>query len=356
MDKNPLISKCLAVGIILLFVGTAVIPSIAQNSEKSSKSTSKGNWLYVGGSGPGNYTKIQDAIDNASDGDTVFVYHGIYSDYFPDNQACVYITKNINLIGENKYTTIINSSGIYTAVIIFAEYVNISGFTLQQGKINKSKVWMVDLEVIYYRAKDVKIFNNIITNTSRGVLTHQVSANIQIYNNIITNCYYGIDSEFDSPPLNIYNNTIANNEYGIYTEFSELTLVGNIITNNTFGIYMLNTQANFSVVTNEISHNKIGIEFISSKSTIKHNNFIQNEKDVNIKIEINIFILPLFLFYKQKWISNFYDDLNSTQPRIFLGNCVLYIFIPKFGNFDIVAFPYVEFDWHPAIKPYDIPG
>jgi hypothetical protein len=31
-----------------------------------------GNILYVGGSGPENYTRIQDAVDNASDGDTVF--------------------------------------------------------------------------------------------------------------------------------------------------------------------------------------------------------------------------------------------------------------------------------------------
>ena len=66
--------KCLAVGIILLFVGTCIIPAIAQESEKPSQSTSRGNWLYVGGSGPGNYSKIQDAINASSNGDTVFVY------------------------------------------------------------------------------------------------------------------------------------------------------------------------------------------------------------------------------------------------------------------------------------------
>jgi hypothetical protein len=30
--------------------------------------------LYVGGTGEGNYSRIQDAIDDAVDGDTVFVY------------------------------------------------------------------------------------------------------------------------------------------------------------------------------------------------------------------------------------------------------------------------------------------
>ena len=33
-----------------------------------------GTILYVGGDGPGNYTKIQDAIENATSGDTIFVY------------------------------------------------------------------------------------------------------------------------------------------------------------------------------------------------------------------------------------------------------------------------------------------
>ena len=64
-----MIRRWLAVGIILFFMGTCIIPAIAQNSEKPFL-PSRGSWLYVGGSGPGNYTKIQDAIDNTTDGDS----------------------------------------------------------------------------------------------------------------------------------------------------------------------------------------------------------------------------------------------------------------------------------------------
>ena len=35
---------------------------------------SRGDTLYVGGNGPGNYSTIQEAIDDASDGNTVYVY------------------------------------------------------------------------------------------------------------------------------------------------------------------------------------------------------------------------------------------------------------------------------------------
>jgi uncharacterized protein (UPF0333 family) len=58
--------KYLAVGIILLFVGVTIEPAIAQNTEKS-QPASRENWLYVGGSGSGNYSKIQDAINASSD-------------------------------------------------------------------------------------------------------------------------------------------------------------------------------------------------------------------------------------------------------------------------------------------------
>jgi hypothetical protein len=43
-----MIKKWLAIGVILLFLGACFIPAIAQDTEKQS---SRGDWLYVGGSG-----------------------------------------------------------------------------------------------------------------------------------------------------------------------------------------------------------------------------------------------------------------------------------------------------------------
>ena len=36
------------------------------------------NTLYVGGSNPGNYSTIQNAIDAANPGNTIYVYSGTY--------------------------------------------------------------------------------------------------------------------------------------------------------------------------------------------------------------------------------------------------------------------------------------
>ena len=68
--------------VILLCLGQV----IAKDVEKSAL-TLQGSWLYVGGSGPGNYTTIQEAIDNATDGDTVFVYNGSYFGHININKS-----------------------------------------------------------------------------------------------------------------------------------------------------------------------------------------------------------------------------------------------------------------------------
>ena len=75
--------KALVVGVIVLFIGVSIMPITGSLMIKKQVSTNnettcipgniRGNTLYVGGSGPGNYSSIQDAIYAASDGDTVFL-------------------------------------------------------------------------------------------------------------------------------------------------------------------------------------------------------------------------------------------------------------------------------------------
>jgi hypothetical protein len=132
MDKYALLKKGLTVGIIVLFVGTGIVPATAQNNEKSSLPTSRENWLYVGGSGPGNYTKIQDAIDNTSDDDTIIVYPGVYY----ENQ--IIINKALKIQGAGWATTIIDGShAILTSDglvrIIANGDVTFQGFTVRDA-------------------------------------------------------------------------------------------------------------------------------------------------------------------------------------------------------------------------------
>ena len=116
----------LVIGIIFLFVMMSFTSiSGIQIDENIIIASDKGNTLYVGGSGEGNYSSIQDAIDKASDGDTVFVFNGIYYENVRIMQ------KSINLIGEDKNLTIIDANySEYPILIVSSNNVRVSGFTL----------------------------------------------------------------------------------------------------------------------------------------------------------------------------------------------------------------------------------
>ena len=128
MNKKNQIKKNLVVGLIIFFIIIAVSFSVTGDLFKNQssyreissllKSCSNRNILHVGGSGSNNYSKIQDAISNASDGDEIFVYS--YSSPYYENLV---INKSIKLTGENRNTTKILGNGN-------GEVVYISSFIL----------------------------------------------------------------------------------------------------------------------------------------------------------------------------------------------------------------------------------
>jgi hypothetical protein len=182
--------KVIVVGIILLLVGTTIIPSSGQKIEKTSPMASRGHWLYVGGSGPGNYTKIQDAIDNASDGDTVFVY----DDSAPYKEH-INISKAISLVGENRKTTV-----TYGGIAITGDNITVKNLTVLNG--------------IGIFSNDITIQNVILPGVPGGdtaiYLYH--SSRTKILNSLVQGYLYGIDA-FQCQRLDVQGNNFIDNHY-----------------------------------------------------------------------------------------------------------------------------------------------
>jgi hypothetical protein len=307
---------------ILLILSTIIPVTGTTLSDKTSKPLTMGSILYVGGSGTNNYTKIQDAIENASDGDTVFVYSGIYCDYNADEWggAVAYINKSINLVGENKLTTIIN--GRYeghwhmSGLIVAADGVNISGFTIQN------------------------------CDGGHAAIQRCNCFNTTIYDNILKVNTYGI--EWSGGPLTLYNNIICNNYCGIlYDMGAEHSIFCNVIENNSIGIELILCIIDF--YHNIIKTNGVGIIVKNCLANIHENNFINNTKQANFSNSLNYF-LGLLVFGRRNWAYNYWSDWLVPLPKPIIGDCWYKIL---FTN-AVFSFSSLQFDWHPAQEPYDI--
>jgi parallel beta-helix repeat protein len=164
MKKRLLLNKCPAFGIILLFIGTCIIPTFAQNTEKSSVPASRGSWLYVGGSGPGNYSRINDALDNASNGDTIFVY----DDSAPYHEV-VSIDKSVTVQGENRETTVIESNASTSPINLYADGIVFMNFT----------IIAYESGIRLYYTNDTTVSScNILTRYGEGLIIAYSSRNI----------------------------------------------------------------------------------------------------------------------------------------------------------------------------------
>ena len=204
--KNSWYKKGIVFGIVILFIGMSITSSSGINLVKqSTKAILDGNILYVGGSGPGNYSTIQSAINAANHGDTVFVF----DDSSPYYEKPLVNTR-INLIGENKETTIIDGKKNGDVVMIRNSYINLSGFTIRNSGEYPKICAGVE---IFNGLKYVNIFDNIISNNYQGIDNYDNSY-INIYDNIFLTNSYGIDI-FYGKSCSIHNNIFIDNSHGI---------------------------------------------------------------------------------------------------------------------------------------------
>ncbi|UCG70380.1 MAG: right-handed parallel beta-helix repeat-containing protein, partial [Thermoplasmata archaeon] len=221
-----------------------------------------GATLYVNTTGSGGaYTKIQDAIDAANPGNTIFVYNGTYNEN-------IVVNKPINLTGENMDFTIIDGGENEDVVKITTNNVNITGFTVTRGR------WMGDdAGIELNNVQNCSIFNNnISSNRNYGIRLYYSNIN-NITDNIISfNDEDGIYLHF-SDNNEIKDNNISYNPYSIGLRFSNNnTIINNTIFNHLYGINVWESNWN-NISKNNVSFNKwYGIYFQESSWNIAINN------------------------------------------------------------------------------------
>jgi nitrous oxidase accessory protein NosD len=337
--QNTLFRKGIAFIVIFLFIGLS-ITSTGRVLERSSTLSSDGNTFYVGGSGLGNYTKIQDAIDNASDGDTVFVYNGKYIEN-------LMVDKSITLIGEDKKSTIVEGRGSNRVVTIRKSYVVISGFTIQNGEHG------IELD-----GSNSTISGNIITNIKTqftvtaldafGILIRGSDNNIT--GNIITHttCYFpycvAIGMYISGKNHDIKGNIIDKTR-GFIVFGMLVSKYGHIFDNNPNGN---------NIIRNTIRNTKGFLSYglsisLCENTTISKNNFLNNKRNAH-------FYNPLQYIKTNIWSKNYWNRPRII-PYIILGQRHLKTIDPDPIMIDdeiYISIPWLQFDRNPAQEPYDI--
>jgi parallel beta-helix repeat protein len=306
-EEKILIKRILTIGIIILFLSAFIIQSVAiYNSKNTAIPISSGKTLYVGGSGEGNYTKIQDAIDNTIEGDIIFVYDDS-SPYYERLQ----ISKSISIIGEDKNTTVIDGKNNGITIMINADF-----FTLSNFKIINNGLWAISL----YESHNNKIRNIIILDNG---ITLVSSNNNTINSNRIISCYgpnlYIVDCDY-----NIINNNVFSDGYsGIQLDKSNNNRISyNSISNNIWGFKLWDSLCNI----------------------IEKNNILNNEYDFE-----TFKIIDIRNFWKKNiWIGNYWNE-PKFFPKVIFG-----LGFYKIPNFIGIPLPLIAIDWCPAKEPYYI--
>jgi len=341
-----MMKKVIGIFVCMLLIGTVLPVAGAKFIERTIAPVPlDGNILYVGGSGTGNYSKIQDAINDSSNGDTVFVYDDS-SPYYENLE----VDKSITLKGENKETTVINGSGCEIVVNISSDNVILSGFTVQNNYVNDNASRAT---LIYIKSDYNIIANNIFKENehSRGIVGYFCNYT-SISNNYISVGSSGIYLHFANNNK-IFNNTIKYCRNGITLGVTSNNYIyGNVITNNNFsGISTIFISANNTITMNDISYNEaFGIMISHSHNDkITQNNFIKNRRNAyffHSQLLILLFTKNMGsnpFIPKILWDENYWDKWIGFGPKLILGRRGL------LGNT-----PWINLDRNPAQEPYDI--
>ena len=340
-----MIRKGLAVAVILLFIGMCVVPSTAvQEFKDVSTASFDGNTLYVDDdfneSTPGwnvtHFATINKARDKAIDGDTIFVYSGTYGRF--------HIRKSIQIIGENKYTTILDGKWNYNTISIETDNFLIKGFTIIKGKYGIS----------CQRRKDVVVSDMIFTNNDLGI-KHFWNTNVHLDNITFHNNNGKALDIWDAKNCTISHCTFEND--GIYhggfppSGSNSLFIRNNLFTNGStlgLGYLCVDSHGTTVVESNIFQNNNYAITTHTCKGVIiQKNNFINNTQHILLRKITQLILIPFYISYKQDWNNNYWDD-KGLELR--------YKIIGEWSNvyFQNLRFPIREFDWNPASEPYDI--
>ncbi len=252
----------------MMFKGKFVFPAFVFLILTALASVSAARTIYV----PDDYASIQQAVDSASDGDTIVVRDGTYYE-------SITVSRQLTIKSEKgPENCIVNGTGS-TVFTLKADGIRIEGFTITGGGEG------IFLE---YSNNNSISNNNISSNNWRGIYLYESNNNSISNNNISSNNDDGIYLKDSN------DNTIESNEFindGLFVRDSYRNEVRNNTVNGKPLVYLegesdeifhkagqviLINCLNITIMNSELTNTDVGIELWMSNKCSIYNNIISS--------------------------------------------------------------------------------
>ncbi|RLG29031.1 hypothetical protein DRO03_08280 [Methanosarcinales archaeon] len=208
--------------------------------------------------GGADFTKIQNAVSNASMGDTIYVAAGEYTENVDVNRQLTLIGEDVDMV------TVTAASASDHVFEVTADYVNVSGFMVTGATDSWKAGIYLGFYVDHYNISDKNASNNGL-----GIWLQRSN------NNTLTDNTANSNVDDDGNGVGIY----------VYDYSSDNTLTGNNASNNDFGILLQRSNDNTLTSNTALNNNGYdGIAIVFSSSNTLANNIVNSNNHTGIHL------------------------------------------------------------------------
>lgn len=267
----------------------------------------KSKTITVDDDGGENFTKIQDAINNANSGDTIIVYSGFYNER-------VVVDKQLIIIGMEKNEEglpVVEPVGNYDTIQLTVDECVIQGFRVK----NSSAYLKSGIKVL---SNNNTIKNNIISNTSFYGIELRSCFNNIVEDNYFLNNEWGLRLAF-SCDNTILGNYFEDNWNGILIHNSSCNLIyNNTLHNNYYSVAIMFNSNKNNVTGNTITESYYGIDIFSDPGSCEYNKIQDNIIENSISYAIRVYICDYNIIQ-----NNIINNSNSYGIRLYDSHRVI---------------------------------
>ncbi len=266
--------RALVAGVVLFLVSSAFqwMPLL---DDRPLIGATCGESMIVDPAGNGNYTSIQAAIDNASAGDTIYIWNGTYNE-------CVVVDKTLTIIGNYTWNTSIDGGKTGHVMEIRADWVNVTGLTLYNSATSGG--FWGDSGIHVTDAGNISIDH--VRSTSNGVGISIINSRDVRVNDSLCSLNLGAGIYILNGSRNtIYNNTLTQCYWGLYigNGSDENTVSHNVCSECGTGVWLLGYSDGNDVINNSIADSSLGIELAATGDNyFGCNRMIWNSEDIEV--------------------------------------------------------------------------